>query len=49
MYRQLYRNGLTLEQAREAIDTLAQEHPEAQQDVAMMQAFLQGSTRGITR
>ena len=49
MYRQIYRNGLTLEQAREAIDTLAQEHPEAQQDVAMMQAFLQGSTRGITR
>ena len=49
MYRQPYRNGLTLEQAREAIDTLAQEQPEAQQDVARMQAFLQGSTRGITR
>lgn len=49
MYRQLYRNGLTLEQARDAIDALAAEHPEAREDVAMMQAFLQGSTRGITR
>ena len=49
MYRQIYRNGLTLEQARDAIDALAAEHPEACEDVAMMQAFLQGSTRGITR
>ncbi|MEE1653987.1 acyl-ACP--UDP-N-acetylglucosamine O-acyltransferase [Brachymonas sp. G13] len=49
MYRQIYRNGLTLEQARDAIDALAAEHPEAREDVAMMQAFLQGSTRGITR
>ena len=49
MYRQIYRNGLTLEQARDAIDALAAEHPEARENVAMMQAFLQGSTRGITR
>ncbi|NLX15418.1 MAG: acyl-ACP--UDP-N-acetylglucosamine O-acyltransferase [Ramlibacter sp.] len=49
MYRQIYRNGLTLEQARDAIDALAAEHPEAREDVEMMQAFLQGSTRGITR
>jgi UDP-N-acetylglucosamine acyltransferase len=49
MHRLLYRQGLTLQQAREAIDALAQSMPEAAQDVAMMSRFLAESTRGIVR
>ena len=49
MHRLLYRQGLTLEEARKAIDGLAQGAPEAADDVALMSGFLAQSTRGIVR
>ncbi len=49
MHRLLYRQGRTLEDARAAIDALAEATPEAAGDVATMSAFLAGSTRGIAR
>ena len=51
MHRALYRDDLTLEQARIAIDALAQAYPDAQQDVAMMASFLSDVSprRGIVR
>lgn len=49
MHRLLYRQGLTLEGAVQAIASLATEIPEAAQDIALMQSFLTASTRGIAR
>ena len=49
MHRLLYRQGLTLEDAMQAIAALLQEMPEAAQDIALMQSFLAASTRGIAR
>jgi len=49
MHKLLYRQGLTLEQAREQIALLAQELPEAAADVALMGEFLAASSRGIAR
>ena len=49
MHRLLYRSGLTLAQAREAIDALASELPEAAGEVALMAGFLAASARGIAR
>ncbi|WP_298827764.1 acyl-ACP--UDP-N-acetylglucosamine O-acyltransferase [uncultured Piscinibacter sp.] len=49
MHRLLYREGKTLEQAKQAIETLATEQPHAAGDVALMTAFLAGATRGIAR
>lgn len=49
MHRLLYRQGLTLEDARQAIAALLQQMPEAAQDIALMQSFLATSTRGIAR
>ncbi|WP_280155658.1 acyl-ACP--UDP-N-acetylglucosamine O-acyltransferase [Piscinibacter sp. XHJ-5] len=49
MYRLLYRQGLTLEEARSAIDELVQATPEAAQDIGLMSRFLAESTRGIVR
>ena len=49
MHRFIYRQGRTLDDARAAVDALATELPEAAADVAMMSAFLAGSTRGIAR
>ena len=49
MHRLLYRDGLTFEQAREAIDALAVELPGAGADVALMTGFLARATRGIAR
>ncbi len=49
MHRLLYRQGLTLEDARVAIEALAQSVPEAAPDVQAMSAFLAASTRGIVR
>ncbi len=51
MHKALYRDGLTLEQSRERIATLAQETPEAAPDVAMMLSFLDkvSPQRGIVR
>lgn len=49
MHRLLYRQGKTLEEARAGIAALATEMPEAAGDVALMEAFLANSTRGIAR
>ena len=49
MHRLLYRQGNTLEQAREAIAELAGSAPEAAADVALMTQFLASSQRGIVR
>ncbi len=49
MHRLLYREGRTLEQAREAIDALAVQSPPSAQDVGLMSAFLTAATRGIAR
>lgn len=49
MHKLLYRQGRTLEDARQAIDAIALEVPEAAADVALMSEFLGSSTRGIAR
>jgi UDP-N-acetylglucosamine acyltransferase len=49
MHRLLYRQGLTLEESRQAIDALAQSVPQAAEDVTLMSRFLAESTRGIVR
>lgn len=49
MYRLLYRQGLTLEAARQQIDALRGEEPDADADIALMQQFLAQSGRGIVR
>jgi len=49
MHRLLYRNGLTLEQSREAIAALAGQVPEAADDISMMGDFLSRAKRGIVR
>ncbi|MCY7318804.1 MAG: acyl-ACP--UDP-N-acetylglucosamine O-acyltransferase [Ramlibacter sp.] len=51
MHKALYRDGLTLEQSRERIATLADSTPEALPDVQMMLSFLDGVLphRGIVR
>lgn len=49
MHKALYRQGLTLEQAKGQIDGLKASHPEASEDVDLMLSFLLASTRGIVR
>ena len=49
MHKLLYRQGLTLQAALAALPVLAEKTPEAAADVALMQDFLQASTRGIAR
>jgi UDP-N-acetylglucosamine acyltransferase len=51
MHKALYRDDLTLEQAKERIAALTQEKPEAADDVAMMLDFLNTTSpqRGIIR
>lgn len=49
MHKLLYRQGLTLEDARKAIEALAAATPEAADDVTLMVGFLADSTRGIVR
>jgi len=49
MHRLLYRDGLTVEQARVAIERLADEVPAAAADVALMLDFLAHASRGIAR
>lgn len=49
MHKLLYRQGLTLEAAQHAIALLANELPEAVEDIALMHDFLAASTRGIAR
>jgi UDP-N-acetylglucosamine acyltransferase len=49
MHKLLYRQNLTLEQARASIAALPETHPEAAADVACMLDFLAGSVAGIAR
>jgi len=52
VHRLLYRDGLTLEQARSRIESLAEEHAAdalALADLRLMLDFLSASTRGIAR
>ncbi|MRD48156.1 acyl-ACP--UDP-N-acetylglucosamine O-acyltransferase [Caenimonas koreensis DSM 17982] len=52
MHKALYRDGITLEQSKARIAELAQSHPAAQADVAMMLEFLGATStndRGIVR
>ena len=49
MHKLLYREGRTLDQAKEAIEVLGREQPHAAADVALMSAFLANATRGIAR
>jgi UDP-N-acetylglucosamine acyltransferase len=49
IHRALYRQGLTLEAAKEAIASLSSSLPEASVDVQTMLDFLAASTRGIVR
>ena len=49
MHRLLYRQGMTLTAARDAIDLLPQSYPDATSDIAAMQDFLNASTRGVAR
>ena len=49
MHKLLYRQGRTLEEARAAIQALADETPEAAGDVALMDGFLGSSASGIAR
>lgn len=51
MHKALYRDGLTLEQAKARIAEISSSHPEAVADVAMMLDFLAATTpqRGIVR
>lgn len=51
MHKALYREDLTLEQAKVRITGLTEKHPEAAQDVQMMTSFLEHTSpqRGIVR
>ena len=49
MHRLLYRQGLTLEAARQDIDALLGDAAGAEADIALMQRFLAAATRGIVR
>ncbi len=49
MHKLLYRQGLTLAAAREAIAKLAEEDPGDDGDAALMQDFLAAAERGIVR
>lgn len=49
MHRLLYRQGLTLELARQAIAELPATYPDAAEDIALLLDFLAVSARGIAR
>ena len=49
MHKLLYRQGRTLDDARAAIDALADGTPDVAEDVALMRGFLSTTTRGIAR
>ncbi len=49
MHRLIYREGKTLDDARQAIAELAVDRPEASEDVELMNRFLAGASRGIAR
>jgi UDP-N-acetylglucosamine acyltransferase len=49
MHKLLYRQGLTLQAAREAIDALRREEGAVADDIDLMQRFLASAERGIVR
>ena len=51
MHKALYRDGLTLEQAKDGIATLTEKYPQSAPDVQMMLSFLEQTSprRGIVR
>ncbi|MEO7242337.1 MAG: acyl-ACP--UDP-N-acetylglucosamine O-acyltransferase [Variovorax sp.] len=49
MHRLLYREGRTLEDARARIEAIVESHPQATQEVTLMNEFLAQTTRGIAR
>jgi len=49
MHKLLYRQGLTLQAAIAGLPAIAEEIPDAKEDVALMQDFLATATRGIAR
>ena len=49
MHKLLYRDGLTLDEAKARIAALAESEPAAAAEVGAMSAFLAASTRGIAR
>jgi UDP-N-acetylglucosamine acyltransferase len=49
MHRLLYRDGLTLEQAKSAINALKGQLADGDADVQLLLDFLAASTRGIAR
>lgn len=49
MHKLLYRQGLTLQAAIAALPAIAEEIPDAREDVALVQDFLATATRGIAR
>ena len=49
MHKLLYREGRTLDDARQAIEALGRSTPEAAGDVSLMSGFLERATRGIAR
>ncbi len=49
MHKLLYRQGLTLDAARQGIEALSTGAPECTQDVELMNRFLSAATRGIAR
>ncbi len=48
-YKHIYRNNLTLDEAKAALVTLQGEMPDAAADIGSMAAFLDSATRGIVR
>jgi len=49
MHKLLYRQGLTLEAARQAIAALDVQYPEAASDIQALTSFIASSTRGLAR
>jgi UDP-N-acetylglucosamine acyltransferase len=49
MHKLLYREGRTLEDAKNAIEALGTQAPVAAEDIALMQRFLAAADRGIAR
>lgn len=49
MHKLLYRHGLTLDAARQAIAELASQYPEAVADIDALTSFIDGSARGLAR
>ncbi len=49
MHKLIYRSGLTLDEARAGVASLAESHPDARADIESMTAFLAEPGRGLVR